>query len=207
MTTAAEYDAHIKALLPPGPAWASDDVRSSIAMLIECWAMEFARVDARAQALIQEADPRFCSETFNEWLEQWGIPDECLEAWGSLLADGLTETTLRNALISKITTIGSSTPSFFIDLAKTWGYTVSIDELGATHTVMSNVMTPFTDGNEWSNIWRVHVYHDENSTVTWHNAMGTADEPLAWWGDSIIECIVKKYAPAHTQVLFGYFSE
>ena len=50
--TAAEYDANIKALLPPGPAWPRDDTGSVMAMLIECWAVEFSRVDSQAMALI-----------------------------------------------------------------------------------------------------------------------------------------------------------
>lgn len=52
--TAAEYDANIKALLPPGPAWPRDDTGSVMAMLIECWAVEFSRVDSQAMALINE---------------------------------------------------------------------------------------------------------------------------------------------------------
>lgn len=114
--TAAEYDANIKALLPPGPAWPRDDTGSVMAMLIGCWAVEFSRVDSQAMALINEADPRFCSETFEDWITQWGVPDSCLEAWGSLLADGLTETILRQALLQKITTIGSQSLQFFVDL-------------------------------------------------------------------------------------------
>lgn len=204
--TAAEYDANIKALLPPGPAWPRDDTGSVMAMLIECWAVEFSRVDSQAMALINEADPRFCSETFEDWITQWGIPDSCLEAWGSLLADGLTETILRQALLQKITTIGSQSLQFFVDLAKTYGYSITIDEL-FNQTVLSTVLTPFASGVGWASQWRVHVYKNAGATVSRHTAIGTAEEALAWWGDSVIECVIRHYAPAHTNVIFGYFED
>ena len=177
--TAAEYDANIKALLPPGPAWPRDDTGSVMAMLIECWAVEFSRVDSQAMALINEADPRFCSETFEDWITQWGVPDSCLEAWGSLLADGLTETILRQALLQKITTIGSQSLQFFVDLAKTYGYSITIDEL-FNQTVLSTVLTPFASGVGWASQWRVHVYKNAGATVSRHTAIGTAEEALAW---------------------------
>jgi uncharacterized protein YmfQ (DUF2313 family) len=177
-----------------------------MAMLIECWAVEFSRVDSQAMALINEADPRFCSETFEDWITQWGVPDSCLEAWGSLLADGLTETILRQALLQKITTIGSQSLQFFVDLAKTYGYSITIDEL-FNQTVLSTVLTPFASGTGWASQWRVHVYKNAGATVSRHTAIGTAEEALAWWGDSVIECVIRHYAPAHTNVIFGYFED
>lgn len=205
--SASEYTRQLKALLPRGPAWPRDDTTSMLAFMIEVWALEFARVDARAQALINEADPRFCSETFNEWLTQWGIPDQCLSAWGSVLSDGLTEKILRQALLQKMTTSGSQSLQFFINLAKNYGYEITIDEF-TTHTVMSNVMAAFiNDDAEWSHMWKVCVFSGRGGQVSWHDALGTASEPLCWWGDAVIECVIRQYAPAHTQVLFGYFTE
>lgn len=135
-----------------------------------------------------------------------GVPDSCLEAWGSLLADGLTETILRQALLQKITTIGSQSLQFFVDLAKTYGYSITIDEL-FNQTVLSTVLTPFASGVGWASQWRVHVYKNVGATVSRHTAIGTAEEALAWWGDSVIECVIRHYAPAHTNVIFGYFED
>lgn len=201
--SSTEYLNHLKALLPSGPAWPIDDQFSMLALLMETWAWEFSRVDARIEALITESDPRFCTETFQQWLTQWGIPDECLEAWGGLLEDGLTETTLRQALVQKVTAIGSQTIDFFIELAKNYGYYITIDEL-SPFSVMSKV-TDVLAGEQWRFIWRVNIFNEGVSVTQLYDVMGSVDEALAWWGDSIIECLIKKYAPAHTQVLFGYF--
>ncbi len=118
----------------------------------------------------------------------------------------LKEKLLRQALIQKITTVGSQSLQFFIDLALTYGYRITIEEL-RSHTVMSNVLAGFVNGSGWQHYWRVNVFTGGGGQVTWHDAMGTAEESLAWWGDSVVECVIKQYAPAHTQVLFGYFTE
>lgn len=198
-----EYLAQLKALLPPGPAWPHDDELSMLALLMETWALEFARVDARVQTLISENDPRFCTETFQEWLTQWGIPDECLLVWGSLLEDGLSEKTLRQALVQKITTAGAQTIDYFVQLARNYGYYITIDEM-SPFNVKSQVTDVLAE-EQWQFVWRVNVHNQGASVTTEHDVMGGVDEALAWWGDSIIECLIKKYAPAHTQVLFGYF--
>ena len=77
--TANEYVGMLKELLPPGPVWPRGDSTSLYAMMFEVWAIELARIDSRANALITEADPRFAIETFPQWLEEWGLPDECLK--------------------------------------------------------------------------------------------------------------------------------
>ena len=205
-----EYTRQLKSLLPRGAAWPREDVTSALAFMIEVWAIEFSRVDARVMALLNEADPRFCSETFNEWLEQWGVPDECMAAWGSLMSDGLTEQMLRQALIQKITTVGSQSLEFFIDLAKNYGYEIQIDEF-RPFTVMSPVTKSLVETKDgvsgWEHVWKVQVYTGNGGNVSWHDAMGVASDPLCWWGDSIVECVIKQYAPAHTKVLFGYYTE
>ena len=32
----------------------------------------------------------------------------------------------------------------------------------------------------------------------------SVDEALAAWGNALLECVIKRYAPAHTSVLFSY---
>lgn len=205
--SASGYTAHLKSLLPRGPAWPRDDLTSPLAMMIEVWALELARIDGRVESLIAEADPRFCTETFSDWLAQWGIPDDCLTAWGSILSDGLTEKILRQALIQKMTTVGSQSLQFFIDLALNYGYRITIDEY-RTWNVMSTVMNQMIDAdNQWIHWWKVQVHTGGEMQITWHDAMGGASEALCWWGDAVVECVIKQYAPAHTRVVFGYYGE
>lgn len=195
--SAQEYVAQLKKLLPPGPAFPRGDSETMLAMLLEVFAQELARADARIGALIEEADPRFCLETFLEWLEEWGLPDECASQW-----QNLTNDTLRELLLWKITGNGSPTIGFFVDLAAMFGYDICIDEF-RRFRVTSHVTDVLAD-ERWPHTWRVNVLNSSGSAVKWHKVTGGAEEPLAWWGDNLIECLIRKYAPAHTTVLFGY---
>lgn len=198
--TAQEYVAHLKALLPPGPAWPRGDAASMYAMLIEVWANEFTRIDARAHALINEADPRFCAETFDEWLTQWGLPDECVLLWSNA-----NQSTLRTLLVHKVTSVGGQTVQYFCDLAAMFGYLIEIDEFRG-YTVMADTLDVLAE-ELWPSTWEVNVLKSAGTKMTYHQVTGDVSEPLAWWGDALIECLIRRYAPAHTNVSFAYIDE
>lgn len=189
----------LKQLLPPGYAWPRGDATSLIGMMIEVWAEELSRVDSRARALMREADPRFATETFQEWLNDWGLPDDCIRAWSQA-----NDSTLRTLLLYKIRAIGRQDRQYFIELAEMFGYRIEIDEFRC-HSVQSDAMDVLA-GEAWRNVWRVNVMTGAGSVMGWHNTMGGVDEALAWWGDRLIECLIKRYAPAHTDLYFGYYS-
>ena len=199
VTTQAEYERLLKQLLPPGPAWPRGDAASLLAMMIEVWAVELSRVDSRARSLVKESDPRFAVETFDEWLEDWGLPDACTLAWADV-----NTSILRTLLLWKIQTIGRQDRQYFVDLAAMFGYQIVIDEF-RQHTVMSSSMDALCS-EPWPYTWRVNVLESAAGAVmTYHKVSGPVSEALAWWGDRLIECLIKKYAPAHTNVYFGYY--
>ena len=197
-----DYVSQIKALLPPGPAWPRGDAASLFAMFIEVWASEFARVQDRAEVLLDEADPRKTLECFTEWLDEWGIPDECLRAWAGLTREGMTVTELRRSLLHKIRTPGGQSAAYFISLARVFSYIITVEEY-KPWTVLSTVNDLFAD-TYWHYRWRVTSYYECASNMFYHNTMGSVREPLAWWGDAIIECLINRYKPAHTRVFFAY---
>lgn len=197
-----DYVSQIKALLPPGPAWPRGDATSLFAMFIEVWASEFSRVHERAEVLLDEADPRKAVECFEEWLDEWGIPDECLKAWAGITRDSLTATELRRSLLHKVRTPGGQSAAYFISLAKVFGYDITVEEYGPWD-VLNTVNDVFAD-DSWRNCWRVTSYATGASNMSYHDAMGTVRDPLAWWGDSIIECLINRYKPAHTRCFFAY---
>lgn len=201
MATYQEYEQLLRQLLPPGPAFPRGDYESMIAMLLEVFALELSRIDSRVDALIRENDPRVSVECFREWLEEWGLPDVCTG-----LLDNLTDSTLRQLLLFRITVPGGQSRQFFADLAARFGYNIQIDEL-QRYTVQSQVMDAL-----WSEPkpfwWRVNILSGtsaEGSTVSAHTVIGGVNEALAWWGDQLIECLIERYKPAHSEVIYGYF--
>lgn len=73
---------------------------------------------------------------------------------------------------------------------------------------MSTVMNQLVDKNgQWAHWWKVQIHTGKEGRISWHDAIGTAEEALCWWGGAVIECVIKAHAPAHTRVVFGYYGD
>lgn len=195
MTTTVEaYTELLAALLPRGVAWRSED-GSSINDLLVAMAEEFARVDVRSDDLHDEADPRTTVELLADWERIAGLPDTCLA--------GATQTMQerRAALVQRLTQQGGQSRQFFINLAASLGYTVTITEFRPFRAGISLAGDALTNG-DWIFAWRVNA--PETTIVSFRAGLSAAGEPLRTWGNTRLECAIERLAPAHTIVLFGY---
>lgn len=192
--TVAGYIELLAALLPHGVAWRSED-GSTMDDLIGAMAEEFARVDGRADDLHDEADPRTTVELLADWERIAGLPDTCLA--------GATQTMQerRAALVGRLTARGGQSRQFFIDLAASLGYTVTITEFRPFRAGISTAGDALTNG-DWIFAWRVNA--PETTIVSFRAGLSAAGEPLRTWGSTRLECAIERLAPAHTIVLFGY---
>ncbi len=184
--TQADYEAHLLALRPPGPAWAPEDDHLGAA------AEECARVHNRAVALVDEADPRTTTELLTDWERVAGLPDACTGPLPTL-------SQRRAALVARLTSIGGQSRAYFIGLAASLGYTVTITEY-RPYTVDSPVDDPLCS-EEWAFVWQVNAPLD---TVRYRSVESGVDEPFSTWGNQLLECVIRRFAPAHTLVLFAY---
>lgn len=182
----ADYEAHLLALRPPGPAWAPEDDHLAAA------AEECARLHNRAVALVDEADPRLTTELLPDWERVAGLPDACT---GPLAA--LAER--RAALVARLTSIGGQSRAYFIALAASLGYTVTITEYRPWQ-VNDRVNEPICS-ELWTFVWQVNA---ALNTVRTFRTNSGVNEPLAVWGNTLLECVIRRLAPAHTKVLFAY---
>lgn len=192
--TTTDYLRQLQALLPPGPAWPKDD-DALLTRLISAIAAELARVDGRAQQLLEEADPRTVAELFADWERVAGLPDACAQAFGG----DQTVAQRRVALVGRLTTMGGQSPAYFIGLAATLGYAITITEFRA-HCVNDDVECPLYDA-AWNFAWQVNA---ALNTVTDITVDSTVEDPIAAWGNALLECVVKRLKPAQTTVLFSY---
>lgn len=106
----------------------------------------------------------------------------------------------RSFLAGKLNEVGGQSKPYFIDLAKSLGYTITIDEF-VPATVMSDVMTPMYT-REWYFVWRVNS--TANANYRQATVMDTVMDAFASWGNADFETALREDAPAHTQVLFAY---
>jgi uncharacterized protein YmfQ (DUF2313 family) len=95
--------------------------------------------------------------------------------------------------------LGGQSKAYFISLAAAYGFTIDIEEFEA-RTVNSDVNTPYYD-ERWRYAWRVLA---PSVSVHEKTVNSDVDTPYRYWGNELLECIIKKYKPAHTYVLFSY---
>lgn len=192
--TDTDYLRQLQALLPPGPAWSRDDA-APLTHLLGALALELERVDGRAWQILEEADPRTVAELFGDWERVAGLPDSCAVAFGGTQ----TVAQRRAALVGKLTTLGGQSPAYYVGLAAALGYAITVTEFHA-HTVADDVDYPIY-GDAWNFAWQVNA---ALNTVTEITVESTVDDPLAAWGNALLECVINRLKPAHTAVLFSY---
>lgn len=191
--TDTDYLQQLQALLPAGPAWPRED--SPLTRLLTGLAQELARVDGRAQILVAEADPRTTAELFADWERVTGLPDECAIAFGG----DQTVAQRRSALLGRLTTLGGQSAAYFVGLAAALGHAISIEDY-TEHTVVDDVDHPLF-GAAWTFAWQVNTALNAVTEITVDD---TVADPLASWGSALLECVIARLAPAHTNVYFSY---
>ncbi len=191
--TAEDYRDQLLALQPPGAALPVDP-DSTWGRLLQALADELARIDGRADDLVDEADPRTTYELLPDWERVAGLPDACTP-------DGHTVDARRDALTGRIAGIGGQSAAYFIWLAADLGYSVTITEF-RTADAGAAVAGDAINGEPWRFAWQVNA---PQTTVTDAVAGSSgAGEPLRAWGNELLECVLRARRPAHTTVLFSY---
>lgn len=190
------YGQQMLHLLPEGPVWPRDP-ESMIAKVCMIPAAALARVDAKADRLIDDMDPRTTQDLFDDWQRNYGLPDRCTP-----LASLPDER--RRRLIAKVNEEGGQSIPFFIGLVETLGYP------GSTITEFRpfKANSRCNDGinqNGWRFAWRVNV--PAGATVRRMSARSPCNAPLASWGDDTLQCILAGAKPAHTVLYVAYIGD
>jgi uncharacterized protein YmfQ (DUF2313 family) len=184
-----------RALLPTGEAWPTEPGTNLERLLagLSAWR---GRIEARGLDLLLESDPRTATELLAKWEEALGLPDACLPAPASLLER-------RALVVSRIVGPGGGSRSFFVQLAAALGFQVTITERTVNPFRMGRGrMGDALSGERGGFIWQVH----SPITIVRRAAMGRMrmGDPLATWGNQLLECVFRRAAPAHTLVQFTY---
>lgn len=208
--TQSDYQQAMADNLPTGPAWP----REPDAMLMKVLsglASNWAYVDGRAADLLEiESDPRITSEMLDSWEAAWGLPDPCV-------AEAITIADRRVALVQKMTSEGGQSIPYFLGIAQGLGYTVGIQEYSPYMTGISRCGDTRTDlySNDYRWVigspdiryqWTVHL---TNNRETWFRTGAGGGEvgvdhmvTIALATD--LECIIRRWKPAQTEVSFDY---
>ncbi len=191
--TAADYLAELQGLLPPGDL--AREPEAVLTRLLQAFADGLARTDALATGLIEEADPRTTVQLLPDWERVAGLPDICVGGETQTLQE-------RHAwLVSRLTMRGGQSKAWFIDLAASLGYAITIDEFRPFICGLSGCGEQLAGDGAWT-VWRVHM---PAAPIYWFVTGGSVcGEALGSQATSYVECLFKRYKPAHTTVLFTY---
>lgn len=208
---ADDYAEAIAGDLPTGEFWPRDPDHPLMLWVAGC-ARIWGDVDARAAALlITESDPRRTIEMLTDWERAFGLPDPCV-------AEPLTIEDRRKALITRITTQGGQSRAFFKAIAQGLGYVIEIFEYAPFQAGISRCgdTRPSTDpvyakdyfwrigDPDMRFAWRVKLF---NTRLLWFRAgsgQAGVDPMLRIALATDLECVIRRWKPAHTTVVFDY---
>ena len=105
----------------------------------------------------------------------------------------------RLRLVQQLTQARGQSRAFFIGVAASLGAVATVTEF-RPFTCETPCEEPAFD-EAWAHAWRLNL---PATVVTEHTCEDGTETPLAVWGDTTIECVVRGLSPAHTTVLFAY---
>jgi len=200
--TSADYRGLLFSLLPPGMVWPVEP-ESNLQRLLDGSAQEFARVDAHALTLLEEADPRQSDALFPEWEGSYGLPSGCAPV-------NQSQADRRVALIGRIVGRGGMQCQDYIGLAAALGYEGAqiIEHQEATLELATGVgprgaeIGDPMNSEDWLWAWDVLV---PNGVVR-EAVIGASEigDPLRSWGDRLVECALHEAAPSWLVLNVGY---
>lgn len=159
-----------------------------------------AQIDARVLGGIQNSASRVLGATHP------ATPGEMLTDWERVLGlsgQGKSYSQRLPAVLLKINASGGLSIPYFTQLAKSAGYTITIDEPQPFRVGVNRA------GGRLANedimfVWTVNVQSSSQTVWRFRAGGGAAGERLSHFSDSVIENIFQDLKPAHTAVRFTY---
>jgi uncharacterized protein YmfQ (DUF2313 family) len=191
--SATDLLAGFQRLLPTGDAWPQEP-DSTLNQALATLMPTTVRLVERDNNLLTDAFPATAVELLPEWEESLGLPDPCA-------GESPTIAEREGQVVARLTNTGGQSVPFFTGYAANLGYTVSIQEFAPARIGISRIGDPL-NSEAWAHVWRVNA---PSVTVT-YALCGSAcvGDPLATWGNAVLECELRRIAPAHTVVQFAY---
>ncbi|MEM1046493.1 MAG: putative phage tail protein [Pseudomonadota bacterium] len=197
--TLDDYTTAFLNLMPRGAAW-NTAVGSFFYRLARGFAAQWARLDARAVTFLErESDPARAVEMLPDWERVTGLPDKCTPAV-------LTIPERQQAVVSKLRSRGGLSRAYFIELAASLGYEITITEFSPVVMGRSRFGDPFWRfGSPFVRFyWLVTV---ASPRITWFRfglgVMGQDPHQNIVRAEDL-ECKFRDLKPDHTVLIFQY---
>lgn len=173
----SDYLAALQQLMPRGRVWPRDSDATQTQVLAALTRI-YARNNQRANYLLADAFPSTTTELISEWESTLGLPDPCVGPSPTLQQR-------RASIVAAFANSGGQSIGYYIGYAKLLGYTITITQFPP-------------DQFKWQ------INAALNTVSYFRTGVSSAGEPLATWGNDVLECEMNRIKPAHTTLVFSY---
>lgn len=181
----------LRMLLPPV---SYDGMAPVLSAAIEAEANALTQADTQAEA-VYSAIFADSGMGLADWERVLALPDPCLIGVPQSVRQRI------QAVVSKLQARGGQSRPFFIALAKSLGYDITITTFRPARAGIARAGDRLY-GGDWDFTWRVNA---PDVTVIYAVAgLTAAGDPLATWGNKALECRLSQMKPAESILLFGY---
>jgi uncharacterized protein YmfQ (DUF2313 family) len=210
-----DYAQQYLELLPTGQAWPREP--GSIPVNA-CFGLNnyWGFVDSRAGDLLEiESDPRATTELLPDWERAWGLPDPCYP-------DTTTLEERRKMLVLQMTLLGEQSRAFFIRMAAWIGHQITITEkspfmVGVSHVGDTRLINYLGGEDNQHFRWEIGppeiryywTAHAGQARLIWFRcgvSQCGIDHHLRIGVESDFECLLNRWKPAHTALVYDYAS-
>jgi uncharacterized protein YmfQ (DUF2313 family) len=181
-------------LLPPGWIWPRDE-GSLLAALLKPLAGEIAALEATAEAMLEEIDPRTAVLCLPDFERVLGA-DPCGRDPSTLSLPRRQELAHQ-----RWTARGGQSIAYFVDMAAKRGVSITIEEAHVSQAGAMQAGDEVVSSPEQF-VWRVLL--SLSNPIIFTAGASTAGELLYDFDLSDIECDIRRAKPAHTEVVFVY---
>ncbi|MFL9907358.1 YmfQ family protein [Paraburkholderia sp. RL17-337-BIB-A] len=191
--SAQDFSDVILALLPRGLTWPRDP-DSVMAQTVGCLSPTFARHTLSNNELLVDAFPATAVQLLTEWEETLGLPDPCA-------GESPTLQGRQAQVVARLTNSGGQSVPYFTAYAQALGYDVTVTEFAPFRAGQSSAGDPCCSA-DWAFTWKINAPAE---SITYFCAgSSSAGEPLASWGNEVLQCELSGVKPAHTILNFTY---
>lgn len=199
----AKYKQLIRKLFPQGFAWESKAIDGTeFADFVAALAEEPCRIEERGFDFLDEMDPNTTFEMLDNWERLLKIPDECTPDGDPSLFER------RVRVLQKLTTGGGQNEAFYKLIAQQLGYDVDIFDVEdfkdfrvGTARVGDALTNSTGTGLGWAYTFQVQA--PAEFVRRFRVGQSTVGERLVLAENDTLECVIRKFAPAHVTVLFS----
>ncbi|MFX2607076.1 YmfQ family protein [Enterobacter mori] len=150
-------------------------------------------VKASAARVLASVTPFFSSETLADWERVYAVPRRA----------GATLQERRQNVLAKMAATGGLSIPYFINLAASMGYTITITEPDAFRVGVNRCGDRLMI-KEVMWVWVVNVWGSQTPVYRFRVGASAAGEPLTAFGESLLETTFQELKPAFTECVFTY---